>query len=279
MKHAITVAAHPATKILYMAVVCILWLEPSSAQDDVRTIIQRSVDANRTDWKAAPSYDYFERDQQNGETRTHEVTMILGSPYERLVAINGEPLTSGQQAAEQHKLDEVTTQRRQESAAQRAQRISKYEKDRKRDQLLMNELVKAFDFKLLGQQKLGAYDVDVLKATPRAGYQPPNMEAQVLTGMEGKLWIDRNTFQWVKVEARVIHPVSIEGFVARVEPGTHFELEKVQVSDGIWLPKHFEMKSRAKIFFLFNHSTQADETYFDYHPSPSSGPGSFPGQH
>jgi len=30
--------------------------------------------------------------------------------------------------------------------------------------------------------------------------------------MEGKLWIDEKTFQWVKVEATVIRPVSIEGF-------------------------------------------------------------------
>lgn len=41
------------------------------------------------------------------------------------------------------------------------------------------------------------------------------------------------------VEATVIHPVSIEGFLAQVEPGTQFKLEKMPVADGIWLPKHF----------------------------------------
>ena len=44
--------------------------------------------------------------------------------------------------------------------------------------------------------------------------------------MEGTLWIDRDTFQWVKVEAQVTRPVKIVGFLAEVEPGTHFELEK-----------------------------------------------------
>jgi len=42
----------------------------------------------------------------------------------------------------------------------------------------------------------------VLKATPRPGYEPPNNEAKVLTGMEGKLWIDEKTFQWVKSKPR-----------------------------------------------------------------------------
>ena len=145
--------------------------------------------------------------------------MILGSPYERLVRVNGKLLTPNEQAEEQQKLDEVTTSRQHETALQREQRVAKDERDRRRDHLLMDELAKAFDCRLLGQQRLGQYNVYVLKATPRAGYQPPNMEAQVLTGMQGKLWIDTNTFQWVRVEAEVIHPVSIEGFLAQVGAG------------------------------------------------------------
>jgi hypothetical protein len=65
---------------------------------------------------------------------------------------------------------------------------------------------------------MGPYNVYVLRATPRKGYQPPNMQSQALLGMEGQLWIDKKTFQWVKVTARVIRPVSIEGILAQVEP-------------------------------------------------------------
>jgi hypothetical protein len=83
--------------------------------------------------------------------------------------------------------------------------------------------------------------------------------------MEGKLWIDEKTFQWVKVEARVIRPVSIGGFLAQVEPGTRFELEKMPVAEGIWLPKHFAMKSQAKVLFFFTRKSQADETYYGHH--------------
>jgi hypothetical protein len=43
--------------------------------------------------------------------------------------------------------------------------------------------------------------------------------------MEGTLWIDKKTFQWVKVEATVIRPVSIAGFLAQVQTGRRFELE------------------------------------------------------
>jgi hypothetical protein len=234
------------------------------APPNVRTIIQRSVKANTEDWEAAPDYAYFECDQQGTGTKTYEVFMILGSPYQRLVAVDRKQLSPEDQERERQKLGVAIVQRRNESERERAQRITKYQRDRKRNHLLMAQLTKAFDFRLLGEEKLGRFDVYTLQAIPHGGYQPPNTEAQVLTGMQGKLWIDKKTFQWVKVEAEVTHPVSIEGFFARVEPGTRFELEKMPVTNDIWLPKHFAMKSRSRILVLFSHKTQEDETYFNY---------------
>jgi hypothetical protein len=236
----------------------------SSAQiATAHTIIERSVQANTQDWNAAPDYDHFERDRQpGGGTKTYEVMMILGSPYYRLVEMNGVALPQWQQ--EQQKLAAVLTQRRNESVSQRAERIAKYEKDRKRDRLLMDQLTKAMNFVLVREQELNGRQVYVLNATPRSDYQPPTMETEVLRGMEGELWIDKATFQWVKVQARVIRPVSIEGFLARVEPGTRFELEKMQVADDIWLPSHFSMKSQARVLFFFTRKSEEDETYYDY---------------
>ena len=128
----------------------------------------------------------------------------------------------------------------------------------------MEQLTKAFEFKLLGQQRRGLYDTYELQATPCPGYRPPNTETEVLTGMQGKLWVDKNSFHWVRVEAQVMRTVTIAGFLARVEPGTRFELEKMPVDDGVWLPKHFAMHSRTRILFFFTYRTEENETYFNY---------------
>lgn len=232
---------------------------------DARTIIERSVAANKADWAAFPKYSFDETDYgAGGHTRTYHVTMILGSPYERLIRIDGKPLSAVQEAQEQQKLHETIDARRSETAEERARRVAGYERDRARDHLLMNQLVAAFNFKVIGEQKLGPYKVFVLKATRRPGYNPPNREAEVLTGMVGKLWIDEQSFQWVKVEAHVVQPVSIEGFLARVEPGTRFQLEKMPVGNGIWLRKHFSMHAHAKILFFFSHSEQEAEDFSNY---------------
>jgi hypothetical protein len=239
---------------------------PTASQPDAATIIQHSVEANAVDWKANPEYDWTERDlEPGGDSKTSQEYMILGSPYGRLVAVNGKHLSPEKQREEQQKLDAEISKRRNESPDQRRQRIAEFEKERKRDNVMMEQLTHAFNFKLVGEQKLDSYDVYVLAATPKPGYQPPNMQSQALKGMEGKLWIDKASYQWVKVEAEVVHPVSIDGFLAKVEPGTRFELDKAPVDKGVWLPKHFSMKARAKVLFFFSHRSADDETYWGYH--------------
>ena len=245
-----------------LATLAVAWCSP---RPDIAAILTRSVEANEVDWKAAPDYDYFERDGTVTGTRTYHVLMIAGSPYEELVAVNGKPLPLRDQDREQRELREVISRRRAESIRERSQRITKYEGDRKRDHLLMLELTRAFDFRLLGERRLGRYTTYLLQAMPRAAYRPPSTETEVLAGMQGKLWIDKETYQWVRVEAEVVRPVSIGGFLASVQPGTRFELEKMPIADGVWLPRHFAVKSNTKILFLFRNLTQQDETYFNYH--------------
>ncbi|MGI8990805.1 MAG: hypothetical protein ACR2I2_14665 [Bryobacteraceae bacterium] len=143
----------------------------------VQEIIRRSVAANQADWTADPEYAHKERDRNADGTKTYEVTMIDGSPYQRLIAVNGNPLPAQDQAKEQRKLQETISRRRAESKRQRDERIAKYEKDRRRDRLLMEQLTVAFDFTLVNEAKLGPYDVYVLRAAPRKGYRPPNMES------------------------------------------------------------------------------------------------------
>ncbi len=48
----------------------------------------------------------------------------------------------------------------------------------------MDQLSEAFNFKLIGEQKLNGFDTYVLKATARPDYRPPNNQCQVLTVAE-----------------------------------------------------------------------------------------------
>src|SRR5262249_50056606 len=150
---------------------------------------------NDRDWATAPEFDNSERDHDKDDDKTYSVTMLYGSPYERLIAVNGHTLDQAKQKLEQKKYEKVVSERQHESADKRSRRIAKYQADRKRDHTLIQQLVTAFDFRLLGKQSLNDHAVYVLKATPRHGYKPPDRDSQVLTGMEGTMWIDQSTFQ------------------------------------------------------------------------------------
>lgn len=231
---------------------------------DVGALITRSVAANNRDWQVAPQYTYLEKDRVNGGTETYQVSMLYGSPYRKLVAVNGYPLSPAKQAEEDRKFLQARERRQHESAAHRTERIADYEKGRQRDRAMIDQLTRAFNFRLLGREKLGGRSVYVLEATPRPGYIPPNRDTRVLTGMRGKLWIDPQTGQWVKIEARVTDPVWIQGFFAEVEPGTQFELDYAPVSRDVWLPAHYAMRARAKVLWLLMHREHEEQWFSQY---------------
>src|SRR5579875_140735 len=92
---------NPQTSTRLSRLVCLLIFVPASLalcqRPDARTIIQKSVEANQRNFAAAPYYAYNERDKAGQGSKTYRVTMIDGSPYNRLVAVNGKPLSPDQE--------------------------------------------------------------------------------------------------------------------------------------------------------------------------------------
>jgi hypothetical protein len=240
-------------------------------QPDAQEIVRRSVATETADWKAAPNYSFVERDTviKHGAplSKTYEVLMIEGSPYNKLIAVGGRPLSPGEQAEEDRKLQQEIQKRKQESLSARARRIAKYQRERQQDHAMMMEMAHAFNFKLAGSEKVDGHDTWVLEATPKPGYQPKTRDTKVLTGMKGKLWVDKEQYHWVKVEAEVFKPVPFYGFLGRVGPGTRFVLENEPVDGNIWLPKHFAVRVNSTALGFINHDTANDETYRDYMPN------------
>src|ERR1700730_11205050 len=176
----------------------------AAPQPDATDIIRRSVQKIETDWKRAPEYSFVERDVENKRhapptVKTYEVLMIDGSQYNRLIAIDDRTLSSGEQAEEENKLRAEVLKRGHESDRERHRRITKYLKERDQSHAMLKEMVDAFDFRLAGEANVDGHGCWVFDAQPKAGYQAKNRETKVLSGMEGKLWIEKNQYQWVRV--------------------------------------------------------------------------------
>jgi len=180
-----------ALPVAFLVLLAPIWV---SGQSNVETIIQKSVEANNRDWDADSEFDYTERDQEKDGIKTYEVRMLYGSPYRRVVAINGHPLSPSKKAEEEQKFQEALAERRNETPEKRAARIAKFQAERKRDHTMLDQLTKAFDFRLLGNQKLKGHSVYVLSAQPRKDYRPPNRDSQVLPGWKGSYGLTATRF-------------------------------------------------------------------------------------
>jgi hypothetical protein len=239
-------------------------LKPPSAQD----IVRKSVENTNANWAAAPQFSFTERDiitrGEKRSSKTYEVLMIDGSPYNKLIAVNDQPLSSEEAGNQERNFHQETHRRRKEAPSARARRIAQYRKERRQDHDLMNEMVNAFNFELEGESMVNGQQCFVLDASPRHDYQPKNHETRVLKGMRGRLWIDIEQYQWVKVHAEVFRAVVFGLFIAHVEPGTEFTLEQERVQGNVWLPSHFSTRVRARVL-LVSRKTLDDETYSNYH--------------
>ncbi len=234
-------------------------------------IVRKSVQNVELDWSKAPAYSFIERDVESKHdakpvAKSYEVLMIDGSPYRRLVAVDDQPLSAGEQADEDRKMQSEIERRQKESERERKKRVTKYLRERARDLEMVREMSNAFQFRLVGEETMDGHDCWVLEATPKPGYEPKDREGRVLLGMKGRLWIDKNQNQWVKTRAEVVKPVSFYGFLAKVGPGTFFVLEQQPVAKNIWLPKHFSMVVNATALGFVNEDSKDDETYRDYKP-------------
>jgi len=135
--------------------------------------------------------------------------------------------------------------------------------------MFLREMANAFTFKLVKEDRLDGHEVHVLEAAPRPGYRPRNDKAKVLTGMRGKLWLDKAQGQWVRAEVEVFKPVSYHGFLGRVERGTRIEFEQALVAQGVWMPKHLKTKVDARILLIKGQNYQEDTTYSNYRRDPT----------
>src|SRR5690242_1388996 len=99
------------------------WCGGAPAPDQVREIVRRSIENTNADWKTAPQYDFTETDvvTKHGQriVKTLRVTMMDGSPYEKVIAMNGEPLSGAQAEAEEQKMRQEEARRKAETPSVR----------------------------------------------------------------------------------------------------------------------------------------------------------------
>ncbi len=233
---------------------------------DARQIVSPSVVATERSWQARDHYTYMERDEDRrlnsqGQMKSENVDVsrmivVNGARFEQLIERNGQ-LPS---VKEQKKSDDDLDKLKHETADEQTARLRKNQDNR----AFLRDVVEAFDFRLIDEEMVDGRPAYVLQATPHPGYHAHGKYAKMLSRVEGKLWVDKQDFGWIKVDGEVTQSFSMGLFVARVERGSHIILEQACVGDAVWVPKRLEIRATARILFLKSLDIERILTYSDY---------------
>ena len=240
---------------------------------DARQIVGQSLVAAERSWQARNDYVYIERDEDRrldslGQVQSENIdvtrmTLVNGIRFEQIVEHNGQ-LPS---AEDQKKHDQDFEKLKHETPEEQATRLRKDQENRS----FLRDLLEAFDFRLIGDEVVAGRPTYVLDATPHPGYHSTGKYGKLFSRVQGKLWVDKQDFGWVKVEGNVTQGFSMGLFLARVLSGSHITMEQTRFEDGIWLPKRIELQASARILFVKSYDINRILTYSDYQlPRPAS---------
>jgi len=236
---------------------------------DARQIVGKSLVATQHSWQARDEYVYVERDEDRrmdstGKVQSENVdvtrmTLVDGVRFEQLMEHNGQLPSAEEQRKRNQELDKL----KRETPGERAARIQKNQENRD----VLRDLLQAFDFRLVGDEIIAGRPAYVFAATPHPGYHAHGPYSKLFSRVEGKLWVDKQDFGWVKAEGQVTQSFSMGLFVARVQRGSRIILEQTCLGDALWVPKRIEMRANARILLLKSLDLYRVLTYSDYRPA------------
>jgi hypothetical protein len=175
---------------------------------------------------------------------------------------NGQPASP----KERRKSDEDLDKLKQETPAEQSARVNRDEENRS----FLRDILEAFDFQLVGEEIVGGSPAYVFQATPHPGYHAHGKYGKMFSKVEGKLWVDKQDFGWIKVDGEVTQSFSMGLFVARVQRGSRIILEQTCVGDSVWVPRRLEVRASARIFFVKSLAIERILSYSDYRPAADS---------
>ncbi len=243
----------------------------ASRVTDASEIVARATEALKSDWAADPAWAFTEKDEvQKGDrltSKSFQVVMIDGSDYRLPLAIDERPFPPARRKAELIKLKDEVQRRKNEGPSARRSRIAAWQKQRDENGELLLDFPTALTFQLLGEETKDGQAAYVFFGEPKPGMVPATRAAKVLTGMQGKAWVEKGTLHPIHVDCTVVRPVPVYGALASVLPGTDIEIGMTKVADSTWLIDMVSMKLKVAKIRVFKSTTVTRFTYTDYRPN------------
>ena len=198
------------------------------AQMDATALVRRAVQ-NRLDAEKnhRPVRYLIHRTDERHDT-TKAIIETVDGDVARLVAINGKPLSAEADRAELDRLDTLANHPEMQEHRHKSE-----QKDAERIDRLLALLPDAFLYRFEGTTPCAAGQCYRLSFTPNPQFTPPNMEADLLRGIAGEVWIDPAQERLTRLDGHFIADVEFGfGIIGKLNKGGTVLLEQTDVGTG-----------------------------------------------
>jgi hypothetical protein len=175
-------------------------------------------------------------------TQVRDVIESKDGTVARLILKDGKPLTPEQDKGERERLNDMIAS---------PEAYTKHVKNGESEKKMADTLVPLMPDAMIntytpGQPQSGrnggALEI-VLDYKPNPKWVPPNTEAQALTGLEGRVWIDAKTRNVVRMEGTIFRGVNFGwGMLAHIYPGGKLVLNQTDAGGNRWIFTDFSMQ-------------------------------------
>lgn len=206
----------------------------------------------------ARDYQYVHEEITDGNSVTTLEVDTREGTVERTTQINGHPPSEKQCRRNLSHLNRIAYSPRLQRS-----RLKDQQTEMARREQLFRALPEAFLFNYLGTEK-GTGWVE-LAYKPNPAFHPSNRVGAVLGGLAGVMWIDPSNQHIVKIEGRVVKPVTFGwGILAKLFPGGRYEMQQTRLPDGDWKLAKLDVHLHGTMLIVKKLNVNLTEIYRSY---------------
>lgn len=224
------------------------------AGDLVRRVIAHEVQAEKQD----NSYWMFrlQQSQSASETKTEEVAETPHGWVQRLLAINGHPLTPQQRKEDEQRLHKLLTDPDDQRKNQEATR-----NDVQQAQQLLQMLPEAFLYTYAGRTG----GIVKLNFRPNPKFHPQSRKATVFHDMVGSLWLDVRQQRLARIQGHLNQEVKFAGgLLGHLDKGGTFDVKQTEIAPGVWDVTYMNIQMNGKALFFKTIAVREKDIRSDY---------------
>jgi hypothetical protein len=239
----------------------------ASAQVDANALVRRAIEHRLDPSKGHQPMRYTLHVHDERHDTTKQIVETQDGDVARLVAVNGKPLSPEAELAELARLDNLAVHPELQEHRKRSE-----QKDAERVERLLAMLPDALIYRLEGTVLCGTGPAAPrqcyrLSFAPNPKWTPPDMEADLLRGVAGEVWIDQAQERLTRLDAHFIKDVDFGfGLVGKLYKGGTVLLEQTDVGGGEWELTGVTVHVSGKAFLVKGLNEQIKEEATGFSP-------------